>query len=90
MLMVRVCGAPICPFALRMNPIRLHQPVNSAPGAAKLRMEHVMQAIQPKRRVLFVQGHQYPQKFLVAQCSGTGFLFQPCVISAAGDFQYPA
>ena len=55
--MAGVCGGFVSLFAHRVDLCGLHQPVHPSAGARMFRLEHMIQAVQPQRRIFLMQTH---------------------------------
>jgi hypothetical protein len=87
---IRVSHDTVSPATGREYAGTAHQAMDSLAGAAKFGMEHMVQAVKAKRRVLCVKLDELARNRLILKRTGAGLVMFPCVIAAPGDFKYAA
>ena len=68
----------------------VHKAVDTLAGTGKILADQVIQAVQAKGRILFVQRQQAAFQGLVMQFAQRGLAVQPFIIPAAGDLKQTA
>ena len=68
----------------------VHKAVDTLAGTGKILADQVIQAVQAKSRILFVQRQQAAFQGLVMQLAQRGLAVQPFIVPAAGDLKQTA
>ena len=71
------------PVSHRGDPRKPYLPVDTLAGAAKFRLQEMVEAVQSQGRVFLMQLCQFALKCLVAPFPPTGFAICPAIVAAA-------
>ena len=82
-----VCSRLVSAFAHRGNAKFIHEAMDALARTGKFFADQMVQAVQVKGRILYMQRQQPAFERLIMQLAQRRFALQPFIVPAAGDFE---